>query len=569
MTLEGDRGWVGVDMRRDPGQLEPGLAALGINLRFRDGRAAPRKGVRLLSWGARSEAGYGPGDILPYGNVAGAGVFNDPIGGGVWLIIATTSGVYKTRPGTTGSQMPLPAGTVIPERVQILQTFSGLVMLRGEDYDPIYCDDLDEGWKTLPVPTGGTRALPASDNGIYFANRLFVIDRSGVSASYRDLVFVSDFGSTLDTLKGDAIYNAFRINQGSRDSLVALYKFNETTLLAFKEDSVYAVSNIYGTNADISANARLDSISTEYGIRSPKAVVQVGNDVWFLAHRRGVCSIRQTEQNKLQGVDVPVSRDIDPLIQRINWQASGNATMAFWDNKVYVAVPLDEADYNNAVLVYDTLTQRWCGHDTAAVVKVFDWLKIPYGGEIRLIYISDDGYVCLYEDGYLDQIPGSLGTWSSASVATTFRSRGYGAGIPGRKRFGEARFRLSTWWPQHSLAAVVEGVAEDRPLVTNQTRSATAYDRPHDATAWDPTNEGDDFHTPYRQDYALNVGANGLELATTGLTGDLHQELEQARQIHRRGRYVQIEVTGSRGRTIVNDLSVECEADERRGPAVV
>lgn len=569
MTLEGDRGWLGVDMRRDPGQLEPGLAALGINLRFRDGRPAPRKGIRLLSWGARAEAGYGPGDILPYGQVAGAGVFNDPIGGGVWLIIATQSGVYKTRPGTTGSQMPLPAGTVIPARVQILQTFSGLVMLRGEGYEPIYCDDLDEGWKTLPVPTGGTRPLPASDNGIYFANRLFVIDRSGLSASYRDLVFVSDFGSTTDTLKGDALYNAFRINQGSRDALVALYKFNETTLLAFKEDSVYAVSNIYGTNADISANARLDSISTEYGIRSPKAVVQVGNDVWFLAHRRGVCSIRQTEQNKLQGVDVPISRDIEPLIQRINWQYADNATMAFWDNKVYVAVPLDSADYNNAVLVYDTLTQRWCGHDEAAVLQVFDWLKLPYGGEIRLIYISDDGYVCLYEDGLLDQIPGTLGTWTKASVATTFRSRGYGANIPGRKRFGEVRLRLSTWWPQHSIAAVVEGVEEDRALVTNRTRSAVAYDRPHDATDWDPTNQNDDFHTPYRQDYALNVGADGLEVSTNGLTGDLHQELEMARQIHRRGRYVQIEVTGSQGRTVVNDLSVECEADERRGPAVV
>ena len=569
MTLEGDRGWLGVDMRRDPGQLEAGLAALGINLRFRDGRPAPRKGIRLLSWGARAEAGYGPGDILPYGQVAGAGVFNDPIGGGVWLIIATQSGVYKTRPGTTGSQMPLPAGTTIPARVQILQTFSGLVMLRGEDDDPIYCDDLDEGWKTLPVPTGGTRPLPASDNGIYFANRLFVIDRSGLSASYRDLVFVSDFGSTTDTLKGDALYNAFRINQGSRDALVALYKFNETTLLAFKEDSVYAVSNIYGTNADISANARLDSISTEYGIRSAKAVVQVGNDVWFLAHRRGVCSIRQTEQNKLQGVDVPISRDIEPLIQRINWQYADNATMAFWDNKVYVAVPLDSADYNNAVLVYDTLTQRWCGHDEAAVIQVFDWLKLPYGGEIRLIYISDDGYVCLYEDGLLDQIPGTLGTWTKASVATTFRSRGYGANIPGRKRFGEVRLRLSTWWPQHSIAAVVEGVEEDRALVTNRTRSAVAYDRPHDATDWDPTNQNDDFHTPYRQDYALNVGADGLEVSTNGLTGDLHQELEMARQIHRRGRYVQIEVTGSQGRTVVNDLSVECEADERRGPAVV
>jgi hypothetical protein len=569
MTLEGDRGFLGVDMRRDPGQLEPGLCSLGINLRFRDGRAAPRKGIRLLSWGARSEAGYGPGDILPYGDVAGAGVFNDPIAGGVWLIIATQAGVYKTRPGTTGTQMPLPAGVTIPERVQIVQTFSGLVMLRGEGYDPIYCDDLDAGWKTLPVPTGGNLALPPSDNGVYFANRLFVIDRSGISASYRDLIFVSDIGSTTDTLSGSQLYNGFRVNQGSRDGLVGLYKFNETTLLAFKEDSVYAISNIYGTNNELASNARLDSISSEYGLRSAKAVVQVGNDVWFLAHRRGVCSIRQTEQNKLQGVDIPVSRDIEPLIERINWQHAASATMAFWDNKVYVAVPLDNSTYNNAVLVFDTLNQRWCGHDEATALKVFDWLKIPYGGEMRLIYISDDGYVCLYEDGSLDQVPGNAGAWSSTSVQTTFRSRGYGANVPGRKRFGEARLRLATWWPEYSLTAVVEGVEEDRALVTDQTRSAVAYDRPHDATDWDPTNDNDDFHTPYRGDYALNVTADGLAVGPNGLSADLHQEIELARNVHRRGRYVQLELTGTQGRVVLVDLGVQTFSDERRQPAVV
>ena len=566
MNTDGDRGWVGVDMRRDPALLEPGLVAEAVNCRFRDGRIAPRKGIRLLSWGAQVSSGYGPGVVLPYGDVAGAGVFNDPVGGGIWLIVATQAGVYRTRPGTTGQQMPLPASFTIPERVQIIQTFNGLVMLRGAGLDPIYCDNLDEGWKALPVPSGDNLPLPPASNGVYFQNRLFVINLDD-DATYRDVVFVSDIGSVASCLQGELIYQNFRINQGSRDSLVGLYKFNDTTLLAFKEDSVYVVTNIYGDNESITSNAQLDTVSTEYGLRAARAVVQVGSDVWFLAHRRGVVSVRQTEQNKLQGVDVPVSRDVEPLIRRINWEAAANATMAFWDNKVYVAVPLDGASYNNAVLVYDTLTQRWAGHDESAVLKVFDWIRIPYGGETRLLYISDDGYVCLYEDGLLDQIPGNGGAVTSSSVASRWVSRGYTAGLTGRKQFGEVRLALATWWPEFDVTAKVEGVLEERTLIDGLTRSATAYDRPRNATAWDATNDNDDFHTAYRQDYALNVGATGITVGANGLTGDLHQELELKRNLFRWGRYCQIELTCTRGRVETVELGLDVRGTESRHPA--
>lgn len=555
-VLEGDGAFVGVDMRRDPGQLESGLVAEAINLRFREGRAAPRKGIRLLAWGARHEAGYGAGDVLPYGNVAGAGVFNDPLGSGQWLIIATTAGVFKARPGTTGSAMPLPAGFTIPARVQIIQTFSGLVMLRGPGLDPIYCSDLDVGWRALPEPAAGKYALPPSSAGVYFQNRLFVV-HEGTGADVKDAVFVSDFGTVTDALQGSAIYNSFRINQGSRDSLVGLYRFNDTTLLCFKEDSVYVVANVAGTNEDMTNTAQLDAVTTEYGLRAARAVVQVGNDVWFLAHRRGVCSIRQTEQNKLQGVDVPVSRDIDPLIKRINWQHAANATMAFWDNKVYVAVPLDDATYNNAVLVYDTLTQRWCGHDSGAVIQVFDWLKLTYAGETRLIYISDDGYVCLYEDGYHDQVPAALGQWTRAPVATTLVTRGYGGQVIGRKRFTQARLSLRTWDPQYAVGYRTDGVNEAQTLAAAVTADRTHYLRPHDRAAYDATNADDDHATPYREDYAVDVDATGVNFGAAGVDLDRHQETERAWRLRVQGRYVQVELTGTQGRTELAGVGLE------------
>lgn len=554
---DGDRAWLGVDMRRDPAQLEPGLCSDAVNLRFTDGTPTPRKGLRILSWGARAEAGYGPGDILPYGEVRGAGVFNDPSTGYTWLIIATATAVFRTRAGTTGVQMSLPAGEVIPERIQIIQTFNGLVMLRGADHDPIYCDDLNVGWKTLPaVISPGKLAIPRSSNGVYFQNRLFVI-YEGEDVSSRDCIWVSDFGTTIDALQGSAAYNGFRINQGSRDSLVALYRFNDTTLLAFKEESIYFVSNIYGTNEDIAANARLDAVTTEYGIKAPRSVVQVGNDVWFLAHRRGVCSIQQTSQNKLQGVDVPVSRDLEPLIKRIAWEHAEFGASAFYDNKVFLACPLDEQDFNGTVLVFDTLTGKWAGRDESETLNVRDWVKISYAGVIRLAFVSSDGYVVLYEDGYLDHVGSTNGAVAYVSIPHRFVSRGYLGQESGRKTFSEVRMGLQTWWPTYTVTAHVDGVKEQRTLVANQTRSRTVYDRPHTAPPWDPTNVNDDHGTPYRQDYAVVIPDGGISTGADGVAPALHQSIDRGFRLRERGAFVQIELSGSQGRTILKSIVVD------------
>lgn len=565
--LDGDGGFLGVDMRRDPGQLEPGLAAEAWNIRFTDGVAAPRKGIRLIGWSARHEAGYGPGDIRPYGFVAGAGVFNDPITGYSWLIVVTSEGVFRARPGTTAAQIPTPVNEVIPDRVQLIQTYNGLVMLRGASYAPLYCDDLNVGFKALPeaVNNPGNIEIPPSASGVYFQNRLFVID-GRTDATHVDTVFVSDFGTVFDVLEGSTAYNSFKINVGSSDRLVALYRFNDTTLIAAKETSIYTVSQIYGTNEDLAANARLDAITTEYGCKAARSFVQVGSDVWFLAHRRGICSVRQTEQNKLQGVDVPVSRDIDPLIRRINWEHAANAVAATHDNKVYIAVPLDNATYNNTVLVYDAINGRWAGADQGSQLKVKEWLKVTYGGAVRLAFMTDDGFACLYEDGFLDHVGSASGAVSYESVRHRLVTRGYGGSIQGRKRFGQLRCRISTWWPRFNATAHVDGVQEGKSLGQVGPFSRTTYRRPHNATPWDASNANDDFLTPHREDYAIIPPSDGIETGDEGLQASLHQTVDKAWRLSVHGKYAQLEIEGTQGRTELRDAQVEMFRGSPRHP---
>src|SRR5207245_11045342 len=64
----------------------------------------------------------------------------------------------------------------------------------------------------------------------------------------------------------------------------------------------------------------------------------------------------QTEFNKIQGVVLPVSDPIQPLINRINWRYAGNAQAAYWNNRYYLAVPLDDAEIIGPDLVGTLLT---------------------------------------------------------------------------------------------------------------------------------------------------------------------------------------------------------------------
>lgn len=561
---DGDRLFRGVNARLDPAQLDAGWVAAAVNMRFTDGVARVRDGIRTMSWAAENAGGgdYPDGIIFisSYGTVYGAGSYADPIAGTEWLILATANGVYRARPGTNGAAIPLPSGTVINARCQIVQTYAGLMLLRS-NADPLYMESFDVGFQALPTPAvPGNQKTPRSANGIYFQNRLFLVD-ARQSAQYADSVYVSDFG---DVLEGPLAYNQFKINQGSADRLVALYKFSDTALIAAKTGSIYVVSNVYGTNAELTSNARLDAVTTEYGTNAPRSFVQVGKDVWFLADRRGVVSIAQTEQNKLHGVDVPVSQAIDPIIRRINWQAASNAVAATWANKVYFAVPLGNSTTNNAVLVYDTIQQAWAGYDEGDAVNVRDWVKFTWGGEQRLGFVSGDGYIRLYEDGRLDDVLVD-GFIEHTSIEASLTTRGYHGGNVSLKQFEDVRATVATWWPDYSVTALLEGVGENRVLGSSITRSRLKWHRPHDRADYDDTNADDNQMDPWRQDYSVVVPEDGI-LPGSGLLPDLRQVTEESWRLRSAAQSAQIQFASAQGSMEIRSVSVTARRGRvRRG----
>ena len=69
--VDGDSFFTGVNMRLDPGQLQPGQCAFAKNKRFVNGKAATRPGIKKMPWtnkaaDAWTEKTYTAGEIVTY-----------------------------------------------------------------------------------------------------------------------------------------------------------------------------------------------------------------------------------------------------------------------------------------------------------------------------------------------------------------------------------------------------------------------------------------------------------------------------------------------------------------------
>jgi len=308
----------------------------------------------------------------PFGAIYGAGVFKDP-DDTEWIIIGADEALYRCRDGQMAAEL------LWPERISgtmpffLVQALDEVLLFRGESLVPWTMANVDTGFVAIAQranevtgvssenPIDGTEAIPNAVNALFLGNRLFV-------PYDRDLIAASDF---LNFTRYHPVRANFRVQQGTEDKLVVLFKFNETTVIVGKERSIAVVENVYG---DLST-ARLDELTREYGVRAARSFAQVGSDVWFLADRRGVSSIRQTEENKLQAIDLPVSEPLQPLIDRINWQYAADAVAAYHENKYYLAVPLDSAEVVRSNLVAAGTNY---GTDGGSSLNVFKGRKYRY-----------------------------------------------------------------------------------------------------------------------------------------------------------------------------------------------
>jgi len=302
---------------------------------------------------------------------------------------------------------------------------------------------------------GGFSHMPAPPWATYFQRRLWVpywyevggtlTSPTFVNRGIRDEIMGSDI---LDSDTYDQIMNQFRITAGIADFMVAMQPFFEDGLIVLNRNSIHLISGTQGTLAD----TVVKELTAEVGCLARKSVAIQGNNVFFLSDN-GVYSLTFVDLYNLRGVDMPISVNIQPYIDRINKSLADRATAIYFNNRYFIAVPLDSfvgaanATGNNTVLIYNFLNKGWESIDTYGDAR-FNILNFHIGksGQRNALFaVTTTGGVHEMDVSEAESdilaLDPALGTIST-TIAARLTSRGYDMGTLERKRFTDAQIQM-------------------------------------------------------------------------------------------------------------------------------
>ena len=306
---------------------------------------------------------------------------------------------------------------------------------------------------------GGFIHMPAPPWAVYFQRRLWApywYEPNGTTASpvyldrmRRDEIVASDI---LDSHTFDQIFSQFRITGGIADYIVGMHPFYNDNLLVFNRNSIHLIRGTQGTLAD----TVVTELTREVGCLARKSIASKGNAVFFLSDS-GVYAIEFIDEYNLRGAEEPLSKNIQPIIDRINQGLAEQAVGIYFNNRYWLALPLDsvaganDATGNNSVVVFNMLNKAWESLDDYNVAD-FDIIGFHIGQEEERnsLYIvnsfggihevdANESPVDIYSTN-------TLGGSSEAGVQYELVSRGYmlGQGNFERKKFMRAQVQVQS-----------------------------------------------------------------------------------------------------------------------------
>jgi len=309
----------------------------------------------------------------------------DPLFNESWIIASVTTNTYEyTMTGTPASG----AGTPYAQRAKPALVWDGAGSI-----------------SVVPqtVNTGSAANFPPVDFGIYFQNRI-------IAKRERDKIAASDY---FDYNTWDLTFNQFTINLGANDSIVGFQPWQEDKFIVLERNSLYYAyidPNGYTSGASPGGGSYIKSLTSEFGCAARRSVVNAGEYIFFLSDN-GVYLLNPSLDLKLLGNTTPLSDPISDIIARINANAVQNAVARVFNNRYYLAVPLDSSTRNNAVLVYSMLNKAWESVDTyPANMYIDNMLVAIYGSARRLYGTNKEGGIFLLEElNYDEYLPSGGG----------------------------------------------------------------------------------------------------------------------------------------------------------------
>lgn len=300
-------------------------------------------------------------------------------------------------------------------------------------------------------------SVPPADFAFYFQNRI-VCKISNTELAVGDILSET-FDFTL---------NNFIINQGGNDSIVGVLPWIENQFLVFMAKSIYIAfvePTTYVIGAAPGENSSITVVTTQVGCLARKSIASAGQFVFFLSGK-GVHMITPQLDLKVIGNTLPLSEPIDDFFDTLNYAAANKTVSSYYDNRFYMALPINGSTRPNAVIVYNVLNQNWECIDTyPSGLYIDNYATCQYSQKRRQFILSNFSGATSYGGIFLteenpggDQLNPDFGAplipfVLPATITSTgarlepidarIRSREYTFGNTHEKRFAKAEYQFN------------------------------------------------------------------------------------------------------------------------------
>lgn len=381
---DGDQGFTGFNSRDNPTVLGKGTLSLSQNFRLNRGIASARKGVKKLI--NVNTSSYGIRLVTAFRKSDGTDV----------IVLVCRLGLYTFVVNTGVLAGPIlynSFGTIEEtDKADAFQAMGKLVILRGFDKKPLIWD----GNSTITEVGTQSKFMPNSEQGIYINNRAIV-------QSSPDELAVSHY-LNLDKFE---LMDVFKINDGSNDAITAIAPWVLNEWVVFMRNRIYYASVGAGAynagDLPVAADSYVKVLATDIGCVARKSITQAGGGMMFLSDS-GVYAFAPQQATTPEGmragvIGEPISAPIEDIIYRINQNAVSKACSAYYNNRYYLAVPVDGSTVNNVVLVFNFINKQWESIDTFPPgFDIQDMFTANYNGQKRLFLTDKDFGVYLAEE---------------------------------------------------------------------------------------------------------------------------------------------------------------------------
>jgi len=401
---DGDLGFVGLNSRDNPSSLPQGVVSKAVNIRMNRGVASVRLGAKRLKSYPETEEVYGVGEMY---NSSGETI--------IILALADKFRFYNTVTNTYSTQSYGATLLSTQDGVDVVYAMGKIFVSRGLDERPFYFDFNTNLTTVFPTGSGAGHQFPNCQGLLYYCNRLVALGRHHTSTNNpRNCVSVSNY---LDHENWD-ILDEFVFNESGSDEVVAISPWTLNEFLVFCRNSIYYVNvgvGRYVTGDALSNDSFIKTLVTDIGCSARRTIVQANGGVMFMSDN-GIYFLSPqptgtNESVRLLSISEPVSAPVDDVITRINKTYNYRSCATYFGNRYYLAIPLDDSEVNNAVMVFNFILKNWESVDLYQDgFDIFKWASGKTNNQRRLYSVDTDEGVFLMEELLWDEWGDVAGT---------------------------------------------------------------------------------------------------------------------------------------------------------------